>query len=155
MNESIWVTSELLTDASLFTGIVVLLAVLAFAAPARRRRGMITLAVMAIVMLAGLWALGEYGRRLGSGTPYDIAREALLAVLAVAVIRSAILFIAHIVFGRFRVPHILVDALFVLGMVAYAIYRLNAVGVNLAGIVTTSRPSFAAVAQAMAVPELE
>ncbi len=59
-------------------------------------------------------------------------------MLAVAVIRSAILFIAHIVFGRFRVPHILVDALFVLGMVAYAIYRLNAVGVNLAGIVTTS-----------------
>jgi CRP-like cAMP-binding protein len=32
----------------------------------------------------------------------------------------------------------MVDMLFMLGMIAYAIYRLNAVGVNLAGIVTTS-----------------
>jgi small-conductance mechanosensitive channel/CRP-like cAMP-binding protein len=138
MSETIWVTPELLSDAALFTGLAVLLAVLAFAAPPRRRRGLITLAVMAVVMLAGLWALGEYGRRLGGGTPYDIAREALLALLAIAVIRSAVLFIAHIVFGRFRIPHILVDALSMLGMIAYAIYRLNAVGVNLAGIVTTS-----------------
>jgi small-conductance mechanosensitive channel/CRP-like cAMP-binding protein len=138
MSETIWVTPELLTDAGLFAGLVVLLAILGFTAPARRRRGLVAMAVVAIVMLACLWALGEYGRRLGSGLPYDVAREALLAVLAVAVIRSSVLFISHVVFGRFRVPHILVDALFVLGMVAYGIYRLNAVGVNLAGIVTTS-----------------
>lgn len=138
MSETIWVSSELLTDASLFAGLAALLALLALAAPARRRRGLIVLAVMALVMLAGLWALGEYGRRLGSGAAYDIAREALLALLAVAVIRSVVVFVARVLFGRFRVPHILVDALFVLGMIAYAIYRLNAVGVNLAGIVTTS-----------------
>jgi small-conductance mechanosensitive channel/CRP-like cAMP-binding protein len=138
MNETIWVTTELLTDAGLFAGLAVLLAVLSLAAPPSRRRGLIVLAAIALVMLAGLWTLGEYGRRLGSGTPYDVAREALLGLLAVAVLRSLVLFIAHVVFGRFRVPHILVDALFMLGMIAYAIYRLNAVGVNLAGIVTTS-----------------
>ena len=41
-------------------------------------------------------------------------------------------------FGRFRVPHIVVDMLFMLGLIAYGIYRLNAVGLSLAGIVTTS-----------------
>ena len=137
MSETNWVTAELLNDAGLFTGIVVLLAVIAFAASAPRRRGLVLLALLALFMLAGLWALAEYGTRL-PGTPYDIAREALLALLALAVIRSIVLFSARIVFGRFRVPHILVDALFMLGMIAFAIYRLNAIGVNLAGIVTTS-----------------
>ena len=138
MSESIWVTSELLTDAAMFAGLAVLLAVLAFAARAPRRRGLVMLALIALLMLAGLWALGEFGRRLGSGTPYDIARETLLGLLAVAVIRSVVFFVTHVVFRRFRVPHILVDALFTLGMIVYVIYRLNAVGVNLAGIVTTS-----------------
>ena len=122
----------------MYAGLAVLLAVLALAAPAPRRRGLPALAAMAVIMFGGLWLLGEFGRGLGSGTPYDIAREALLALLAVAVIRSAVLFVAHIVLGRFRVPHILVDAVFMLGLIAYAIYRLNAVGLNLAGIVTTS-----------------
>ena len=138
MTDTIWVTPELVTDAAMFTGLVLLLAVLAFAARAPRRRALVTLSLIALVMLAGLWALGEFGRRLGSGTPYDVAREALLGLLAVAVIRSVVYFVAHVLLGRFRVPHILVDALFMLGMIAYAIYRLTAVGVNLAGIVTTS-----------------
>jgi len=137
-SEPIWVTPALLTDAAMYAGLAVLLAVLSLAAPPPRRRGLAVLAAMAVLMLGGLWLLFEFGPRLGIGTPYDIAREALLALLAVAVIRSAVLFVAHIVLGRFRVPHILVDALFMLGLIAYAIYRLNAVGLNLAGIVTTS-----------------
>lgn len=138
MNETNWVTPELITDAAMFASLAVVLALLSFAAPRERRGGLLGLGLFALLMLGGLWLLGEFGRRLGSGAPYDIAREALLALLAVAVIRSAILFVAHIVFGRFRVPHILVDVLFMLGVIAYAIFRLNAVGVNLAGIVTTS-----------------
>jgi len=138
MNETIWVTSELLTDAAMFASLTVVLALLAFAAPPNRRGGFVGLALVALVMLGGLWLLGEFGRRLGSGSPYDVARETLLALLAIAVIRSSILFVAHIVFGRFRVPHIVVDMLFMLGVIAYGIYRLNAVGLSLAGIVTTS-----------------
>jgi small-conductance mechanosensitive channel/CRP-like cAMP-binding protein len=138
MNETIWVTTELLTDAALFASLAVVLALLSFAAPRSRRGGFVGLAVFALAMLGGLWLLGEFGRRLGSGSPYDVARETLLALLAVAVIRSSILFVAHVVFGRFRVPHIVVDMLFMLGLIAYGIYRLNAVGLSLAGIVTTS-----------------
>ena len=138
MSESTWVSPELLTDAAMFASLAVVLALIGFIVPPAKRRGLVGLAMFALVMLGGLWLLGEYGRRLGSGAVYDIVRESLLALLAIAVIRSAVLFLAHVVFGRFRVPHILLDVLFMLGLIAYAIFRLNAVGVNLAGIVTTS-----------------
>src|SRR5918993_367885 len=138
MTETIWVTTELLTDAALFASLPVVLALISFTARRSRRGGFVGLALFALVMLGGLWLLSEFGRRLGSGAPYDVVREALLGLLAIAVIRSVVLFVAHIVFGRFRVPHILVDVLFMLGVIAYAIFRLDAVGLNLAGIVTTS-----------------
>ena len=138
MTDTTWVTPELLADAAMFAALAVALALIGFVVPPQKRRGLVGLALFAVVMLAGLWLLGEYGRRLGMGAPYDVVREALLGLLAVAVIRSAVVFVAHVVLGRYRVPHILVDVLFMLGVIAYAIYRLDAVGVNLAGIVTTS-----------------
>lgn len=131
-------TPELLSDATLFTGIAVALAALSLLAPRERRRGLVVLAVLALVMLGGLALLSRYGARLGAGPPFEIVRETLLALLAVAVIRSIVVFVAHVLLGRLRVPLILIDVVFALGLVAYAIYRLNAVGVNLAGVVTTS-----------------
>ena len=138
MSNPIGITPELMTDASLFAGLAVLLAALGHLVPRERRRGLLSLALLAIAALGAIAALDRFGARLGSGMPYDIAREALLGVLAIAVIRASVLFLARVVFGRLRVPHILIDVLFVLGMIAYSIYRLNAIGVNLAGIVTTS-----------------
>jgi CRP-like cAMP-binding protein/small-conductance mechanosensitive channel len=138
MNAPIWVTPELLSDAILFAGIAVALGLVSLLAPAQRRHGLLGLAGFAAAMLGGLALLAYFGVRLGGGMPYDIAREALLGLMAVAVIRAIVLFLAHVVLGRFRVPHILVDVLFGLGVLAYGIYRLNAIGVNLAGVVTTS-----------------
>ncbi|HVF64713.1 MAG TPA: mechanosensitive ion channel family protein [Casimicrobiaceae bacterium] len=138
MSPAIPVSEELLNDASVFTAIAVALALLAFLAPPERRRGLVVLAAGAVIMLTGLFALQSFGATLGSGAAYDIAREALFALLAVAVIRAIVLFVARVLLGGLRVPHILVDAVFVLGIIAYGIYRLNAVGVNLAGVVTTS-----------------
>lgn len=132
------VTPELLTDASIFTGVVIALAIVSFVVPEERRRGLPAMAMLASLMFGGLWALGTWGTRIGSGTLYDIAREGLLAMLAVAVIRAFVLFVSRVLLGRFRIPSILSDVLFSLAMVAYAIYRLDAVGVNFAGIVTTS-----------------
>lgn len=138
MTPPIQVDAALLNDAALFAGAAVLLTALSLFVRPERRRGLLPMAVMAVLMLAALWALGRYGPRLGSDTIYDIAREALLALLAVAVIRAVILYITRVLLGRFRVPHILLDVLLALSLLAYGIYRLNAVGVNLAGIVTTS-----------------
>jgi small-conductance mechanosensitive channel/CRP-like cAMP-binding protein len=137
MNASQPVSPELFSDAVLFTGVAVALAVVSLLAPADRRRGLVVFALAAIVMLGGLALLQRFGGKLGSA-PYDVAREALLGLLAVVVIRAIVVFVARIVLGRFRVPHILIDVLFMFGMLGYAIYRLTALNVNLAGVVTTS-----------------
>lgn len=127
-----------LRDASLYTGIAVLLALLSFASPADRRRGQFTMAVLALVAFAGVWGLASYAGRFDDRTLYEIVREALLALLALAVIRSVLLFVTRIALARFNVPSIVSDVLQGLALIVYAIFRLDAVGVNLAGVVTTS-----------------
>ncbi|MDH5286948.1 MAG: mechanosensitive ion channel family protein [Betaproteobacteria bacterium] len=127
-----------LRDASLYAGIAVLLGVLSFLAPPVRRRGLLLMAVVALVALAGVWLLANYGGRFGDRTLYEVVREALLALLALAVIRSVLLFATRIALARFNVPSIVSDVLQGLALIVYALFRLDAVGVNLAGIVTTS-----------------
>ena len=88
------VTPELLSDAALYTGIAVALAIVALVAPRDKRRGLVALAAFALVMLAALAALAQYGAVL-RGTSHVVVREALLALLAVAVIRASVVFVAH------------------------------------------------------------
>jgi small-conductance mechanosensitive channel/CRP-like cAMP-binding protein len=127
-----------LRDAALYAGIAVLLAACSFLAPADRRRGQVAMAVLALLALVGAWVLGSYGGRFDDRTLYEIVREALLALLAVAVIRSVLLFVTRIVLAKLNVPSIVSDVLLGLSLIVYALVRLNAVGVNIAGIVTTS-----------------
>jgi small-conductance mechanosensitive channel len=47
---------------------------------------------------------------------------------------------------RLQIPHIVADVLITLGLIVYALYRLNVIGVNLAGIVTTSAVITGAIA---------
>ncbi len=138
MPPSILVDSELLTDAAMFAGVTVLISALSLLVPRERRHALLPMGVVAVVMMAGLWALDRYGMRLGSGALYEVVREALLALLAVAVIYAVITYVTRVLLGRMRIPQILLDVLLALSLIAYGIYRLNAVGVNLAGVVTTS-----------------
>ena len=48
------------------------------------------------------------------------------------------IFVLSGLLARFAVPRILSEFLLVLSLIAYFLFRLNAIGVNLAGIVTTS-----------------
>lgn len=135
-----------LRDASLYAGLAVLLALAAFAAPAERRRGLAPLAVVSLVALAGLWALGQFGARFDDRTLYEIVREALLALLAIVVARAVLGFVLRVLLARFAVPSIVGDVLLGLALVVYALLRLNATGVNIAGIVTTSAVITGAIA---------
>jgi hypothetical protein len=54
------------------------------------------------------------------------------------VIRVLMIFVLSGLLARFAVPRILSEFLLVLSLIAYFLFRLNAIGVNLAGIVTTS-----------------
>ncbi len=138
--------ADTLYDASLYAGLTVLLALLSLPAPPPRRRGSLAMAAFALAMLAGLWLLHAFGAGIDNRTLHDILREALLALLAVAVLRSVLHFVVHVVLARFAIPSIVGDVLLGLSLIAYALVRLNAVGVNVAGIVTTSAVITGAIA---------
>ncbi|HVO89643.1 MAG TPA: mechanosensitive ion channel family protein [Casimicrobiaceae bacterium] len=125
-------------DAALFTAAAALLTVIALLFGVARARGLLP---MVVVMLVGLVALGlsnVYGGRLESPTAQVIVRELALAIVAFGFIKVAVLFVLQTVLARRGIPRILDDFIFALALIAYAIYRLNAVGVNLAGLITTS-----------------
>jgi CRP-like cAMP-binding protein/small-conductance mechanosensitive channel len=137
---------DTLRDALVYTGVAVALALLSLLAPRERRKGPFTMAALALVALGGLWLLWRFGTRVESRTLHDILREALLALLAIGVMRAVLLFGARVLLARFAIPSIVTDVLLGLGLIAYALVRLNAVGVNIAGIVTTSAVITGAIA---------
>jgi small-conductance mechanosensitive channel/CRP-like cAMP-binding protein len=140
------VTADTLRDAALYAGIAVAAATLSFAGPPQRRRGPVVLAAFALLMVGALWVLVQWGDTLPNRTLYEIAREATLALLAVAVMRAVLQVVAGTLLSRFHVPPIVTDVLLGLALIAYALVRLNVVGVNLAGIVTTSAVITGAIA---------
>ncbi len=88
--------------------------------------------------VAGLWALDRYGSRLSGTTPGDVLREATLAVAAIGFIRILLVFVLQGVLARMSIPRVLSDVTFILIMIGYAIYRMNAIGVNPFGLAATS-----------------
>ena len=53
------------------------------------------------MLLGALWVLQQWGRTLPNQTLYDIAREGVLALLAVVVIRAVLQFVAGVLLARF------------------------------------------------------
>jgi small-conductance mechanosensitive channel/CRP-like cAMP-binding protein len=104
------------------------------------------MAIVATIGVALLWTHMRFQGTLGSPTITMIVREVLLFVIAFAVIRVLMIFVLSGLFARFAVPRILSEFLLVLSLIVYILFRMNAVGVNLAGIVTTSAVLSAALA---------
>ncbi|MDQ6620699.1 MAG: mechanosensitive ion channel family protein [Pseudomonadota bacterium] len=140
------VTYDTLFDASIFTALTIVFAVLGVLLSAERRRGLVSAAVFACGMLLGLWVFLRFAPALPDAMLYDVLREMLLALLAFSVLRSTLIFGTRVLLARLQIPHIMGDVLLTLGLIAYALYRLNIVGVNLAGIVTTSAVITGAIA---------
>jgi small-conductance mechanosensitive channel/CRP-like cAMP-binding protein len=67
-----------------------------------------------------------------------VVREIGLALVALGAIRITVLFVFQTLLARRNIPKILDDFVIALALVVYAIFRLNAIGVNLAGLITTS-----------------
>jgi small-conductance mechanosensitive channel/CRP-like cAMP-binding protein len=127
-----------LNDALLFAAYalaLVLIAVLLRSPPRRAMLGM--LAVIAIGVL-GLWVYEGRASAMKTATSSVMVREAVLVLIAFGVIQITVLFIFQTVLVRRRLPRILNEFVVALSLIGYAIYRLNAVGVNLAGLITTS-----------------
>ena len=103
------VTSDTLIEASIYAGIAVALFLIGLLLPAARRRGLLASAALAVLMLVSLWVFSRFGRALANATLYDIVREALLALLAFAVIRATLLFAIRGLLAGIAVPRILAD----------------------------------------------
>jgi small-conductance mechanosensitive channel/CRP-like cAMP-binding protein len=124
-------------DALLFAAFALLLVLIAlvFGSPARR-----TMLAMLAAVAAGVlarWARERYAvaiPAIGSVT----VREVAFAIVAFGVIQITVLFVFQTVLARRRIPRILNEFVVAMSLIGYAIYRLNAVGVNFAGLVTTS-----------------
>ncbi len=131
-------TPELVYHASVMVTVGLLLAL--FVVWLRRDLGQ-AMAVMSgtmIVGLIGLVILQRIESMLVTGTIANAVREAMLLLIAVGFIRIALVFLFQGVLKRLNLPRILADALFVVVLIVFAVYRMNAVGVNLASIITTS-----------------
>ena len=132
------VRPETLHDAMMFATGALAVVLVAFLFPAERRRGMLAMAIVATIGIAALYLHSEYQEISGSDTIATIVRELILAVIAFAVIRVFMIFVLQTLLASLAVPRILSEFLLALLLIIYALFRLSAVGVNLAGVVTTS-----------------
>jgi small-conductance mechanosensitive channel/CRP-like cAMP-binding protein len=94
--------------------------------------------IVAALGVLGLWQLERNMQLIPSTTGRMLAREIGLAVAAFGVIQVAVLFVFQTVLARRKIPRILNEFVFALALIGYVVYRMSAVGVNFAGLVTTS-----------------
>ena len=103
------------------------------------RRNMLGMAVAMGVGLVGLIVLARYRRR---ARPTRRSRSSSAKRCCCwspsASPASRMMFLFQGVLARFAIPRILADVLIAVVLIVFALYRMNAVGVNLAGIITTS-----------------
>jgi small-conductance mechanosensitive channel/CRP-like cAMP-binding protein len=127
-----------LNDALLFALVALALVLIALAVRSPARQAMLAMLIVTAVGVLGLWSYERFGASIRSATGSLLAREAGLAIVTFGVLQIFILFLFQTLLARRRIPRILNDFVFALSLIGYAIYRLNAVGVNLASLITTS-----------------
>src|SRR6478672_645167 len=127
-----------LNDALLFAAFSLALVLIALVARSPARHSMLGMLVVAAVGVLGLWTYERVGSAIHSPTGSLLAREAGLAIVTFGVIQIIVLFTFQTLLARRKIPRILNEFVVALALIGYVIYRLNAVGVNLASLITTS-----------------
>jgi small-conductance mechanosensitive channel len=95
---------------------------------------------MLVVVAAGVLGLWTYER----WAPRSIRRRLAVrarsgpAIVTFGVIQIIVLFVFQTLLARRKIPRILNEFVVALALIGYVIYRLDAVGVNLASLITTS-----------------
>jgi small-conductance mechanosensitive channel/CRP-like cAMP-binding protein len=127
-----------LNDALMFALVALALVLFALVARSPARHAMLTMLTVSAVGVLGLWSYERFGGAIQSSTGSLLAREAALAVVTFGVIQIFVLFVFQTVLAQRKIPRILNEFVVALALIGYGIYRLNAVGVNLASLITTS-----------------
>ncbi|MEP7274985.1 MAG: mechanosensitive ion channel family protein [Betaproteobacteria bacterium] len=123
-------TFETVYDAFCYTLAGILLALVTMRARRDLRAGSVQMIGLLLIGLALLWSLFQFGEGLAKGPLAVTFREVLLFLITVGFVRIAITFLFQTLLRKSDIPRILADVLFVLVLIAYAIYRLHVVGVN-------------------------
>jgi small-conductance mechanosensitive channel len=139
-------TQAALFEATLFAaaGLILALATMRIARPLRK-----TMLNMVLVMgagLLGLFALVQIGGTFTETTIAVVLRELAYLLVAVGVTLILLTFLFQALLAKSALPHILGDVLLALLLIAFVLYRMNAAGVNLASIITTSAVITAVIA---------
>src|SRR5882672_11500888 len=127
-----------LNDALLFAACALALVLIALLVRSPSRHTMLGMLVVVAVGVLGLWGYEHYAGAIQPATGSLLAREAALAIATFGVIQIFVLFVFQTLLLRRKIPRILNEFVVALALIGYAIYRLNAIGVNLAGLITTS-----------------
>src|SRR5678815_3209111 len=127
-----------LNDALLFAGVSLVLVLIALVARSPARHTMLGMLVVVAVGVLGLWTYERIGSAIHSPTGSLLAREAGLAIVTFGVIQIFVLFAFQTLLAQRKIPRILNEFVVALALIGYVIYRLNAVDVNLASLITTS-----------------
>ena len=130
--------SNLTTDAALFAVTALVFALVTIWLRRDLLMGTVHMVIIMLIGLAGLALLERFGPGPSDAMLGAILRELALVVLALGVARIAVTFAFRAALGKVAVPKILADVLMALVLVVFLLWRMTAVGVNLAGIVTTS-----------------
>jgi small-conductance mechanosensitive channel/CRP-like cAMP-binding protein len=130
--------SDLAEEASLFVAVALVLAAATIWLRRDLRKSTVRMVLFMLAGLVGLVLVERYGPGPGEGPFGGMLREGTLAVLAIGVARITVNFAFRAALGKVAVPQILAEVLMALVLVVFAFWRMTTVGVNLAGIVTTS-----------------
>jgi small-conductance mechanosensitive channel/CRP-like cAMP-binding protein len=129
---------DLILNAALFAAVGLLLALITIRLAPGQRKPMWYMTLLMVAGVLGLYALGQWSAALAGTAIVAVARELAILLVAVGFALALLSFLFQGLFARRAVPRILADVLLVLLMVVFVLYRMKAVGVNLASIITTS-----------------
>ncbi len=94
--------------------------------------------VMILVGLGGLAVLSHFDLDPARKSLMLVLREICLLLVALGIIRVLITFVVNVLLAKRAVPRILGEVAIVISLAVFALVRMDAVGVNLASIITTS-----------------
>ncbi len=113
------------------------------------RRGTLVTVLLIALGLGGLALLSRYQIIPPHLAISVVPREICLLVVALGIIRIYVAFLVNVLLARRAVPRIVGELCIALSLVVFALVRLDAVGVNLTGIIATTTVAAGAIAFAM------
>lgn len=116
--------------------------------PELRRGTLVTLLLMAFG-LGGLSLLSRYQIIPAHLAISVVPREICLLVVALGIIRIYVAFLVNVLLARRAVPRIVGELCIALSLVVFALFRLDAVGVNLTGIIASTTVAVGVIGFAM------